>query len=578
MFDRSDALTAATTISGTGVVTQAGSGILTLSGAHSYTGGTLANAGTLMLHGTLAGPVTVAADAAFGGTGAIGGALTVNGTITVGSAERPLGTLSVDGNVTLAPGARGVVTIDAAGDHSLLVASGAAVVSGATISVVPRSGSYSRATFYPVLYAGGGVTGTATATSTNTALEPWLTPTGQTLVLALLNTKLPLASFAATSSGRAIGDAFDRLRADATGDLAVVTRELTALDDAGLSRALDTAAGEIYSSAVQFAALDGEAATDLVRQEIASRGTFEVGTLTKRPGGDGPRMWARLQAQHTAFAGASAQGGEAQLSGFAAGADRTVAERWLVGIGGRYASGSLTLDRRTESGDYTAPRLYGYVGYTADRWVAHAGTSVARTTYDVRRTLLFTARIPETLGGGPVFGGVNRRATSTPAGLATELWGDWALLGHLGPWAIRPGAGLRYARYGRHAWTESGADAMSLSAGDQAIPSKQVDLGIQVARAIGPFGMHASAAYRRELTDGQTATTLQLSDRAVGRFRVDGLAFAPDTLTTRVDATLRVKQLGCRSATRRGMLAAERARPSSSACHSRLLPEPLVVR
>ena len=541
-FNRSDALTAPHSISGTGRVIQAGSGLLSLSGLHSYTGGTLVNAGALTLTGTLASAVSVATNASFGGIGAIAGPLTVDGTLTVGFLEGPYGALNVGGNVILAPGARVVFPIDASGDHSLLVASGTAVVNGGRISFAPRTGSYRRVTFYPVLYAGGGVAGTVTATSTNAALEPWISRSGKTLILTLLNTTAPLAAVGMTSNGVSIGGAFDRLRAKATGDLSIVTRELAALDDSGLSHALDTASGEIHSSVTQLAALDGEAAMDLVRQEIVSRGTFEVGTRAKQTFETGARVWGRFQAQRTAFAGGSVQGGDAQLSGFVVGGDRTLADRWLAGIGGGYTTGSLALDR-ADSSRYTAARGYGYVGFTTGRWVAHTGASVARSSYAVDRTVVFTALLPEALGGGAVFGGVNRRATSSLSGLATELWGDWAFLGHLGQWVVRPGAGVRYARYGRDGWTEKGADALSLSAPPQTTPSSQVNLGVHIGRTIGRFGSRASATYARELTDGRTTTTVQISDRTDGRFRVNGLSLAPAALMTRLDATLQLKKL-----------------------------------
>jgi fibronectin-binding autotransporter adhesin len=51
VFNRSDALAYAGAISGTGTLTQQGTGTLTLSAAHSYTGGTFINAGTLRLDG-----------------------------------------------------------------------------------------------------------------------------------------------------------------------------------------------------------------------------------------------------------------------------------------------------------------------------------------------------------------------------------------------------------------------------------------------------------------------------------------------------------------------------------------------
>ena len=108
-------------------------------------------------------------------------------------------------------------------------------------------------------------------------------------------------------------------------------------------------------------------------------------------------------------------------------------------------------------------------------------------------------------------------------------------------WAISPGAGFRYGRYGRNAWTESGADALSLSAPDQRIASQQATVGVDVARPIGRLGLRASTTYQRELTNGRTTTTLQLADPVDGRFVVDGHPLGRDTVTGEVGAALRMK-------------------------------------
>jgi outer membrane autotransporter protein len=168
------------------------------------------------------------------------------------------------------------------------------------------------------------------------------------------------------------------------------------------------------------------------------------------------------------------------------------------------------------------------------------GGSLAHNAYDVRRTFAFTALLPEAFGGGPLFGGVNREATSTPDGTATDLWGDWAFPVRLGAWSIRPSAGLRYARYATRAWTETGADALSLSAPDQAIHSAQGDLGLRAGRSTGRFRPNASATYRRELTNGTTPTTLLLSDRA-GLFLINGLPLTREALTTRAGLTFQTE-------------------------------------
>jgi fibronectin-binding autotransporter adhesin len=541
VFDRSDVVAVHSPIAGSGNLVQAGSGTLSLSGVHAFTGATQVRAGTLRLDGILAGSVDVGAGATFSANGSIGGALAVNGTVAVVGSDGDHGELTVGGNLTLGPGSRGQVTIDALGGHSQLLAGGAAFVDGSSFAVAAAEGSYNRVSFYPFLYAVGGVSGTAAATTSSSTLAPTLTASGQSLVLTVLNTALPLAPVATTNSGAAVAAAFDRLRPAATGDLAFVIRELTALDDSALSTALDATAGEIHASTTLLAAIDGETATNVVRQELAVRGASEIGTAAAHRRLSGARFWGRFHGEETSVASGSAHGADTRLSGFVAGADRMLSHDWFIGGGAGYSSGDLTLDSLGDSTTYSTPRGFGYVGYSGSHWLVHGGASIARNAYDVRRTLTFAATLPVSLGGGPIFGGVDRRAATRLTGLATELWGDWVFVGRIGQWDIRPGAGLRYARYGRNAATESGADSLSLKSPDQTTSSRQGTVAVSAGRSLGRFGLRSSVGYQRELSDGRLTTLLHLSDASAGAFTVDGPSLARNIFTAAAGATIRLR-------------------------------------
>ena len=541
VFDRSDLVTVQSPITGSGNVIQAGSGTLFVTGDHSYSGSTLVRAGTLRLDGSVAGPVDVATGATFIGNGSIGGSLAVNGTLSAATSRGGHGKLTVGGNVTLGPGSRSHMTIDASGGYSQIVSSGTANVDGATFVVAAAEGPYSRVSFYPFLQAASGVSGAAAAITSIASLDPTVTARGQSLVLTLLNTSLPLAPFATTTSGTSVASAFDRLRPTATGDLSVVIRELTALDDAALGRALDATAGEVHATATVLAAFDGEAVANVVRQELATRGASEIGTTARRLSPLGTRFWVRFHGQDTSLASGSAHGANARLSGFVAGADRTFASRWFAGAGAGYSTGDLTVDFLGDSADYSTPRGFGYVGVSGPRWIVYGGASVARNAYDLRRSLAFAAMFPDSLGGGPIFGGIDRQATMRLTGLATEVLADAALVSHLGQFELRPSAGLRVARYGRNAAAESGADALSLTSPEQSIVSRQATFGITASRPLGRFGVSASGGYQRELTDGRITTTLQVSDSAAGDFTVDGPSLARNAVTADAGVTMRLK-------------------------------------
>ena len=91
---------------------------------------------------------------------------------------------------------------------------------------------------------------------------------------------------------------------------------------------------------------------------------------------------------------------------------------------------------------------------------------------------------------------------------------------------------LPLARYSLQAWSENGADSLSLSAPAQAIRSAQAGAGVYLMRSVGRVRPTVSTTYRRELTDGRTATTIQLLDGAGGLFLVDGLRLAKDTINS----------------------------------------------
>ncbi|GAB2789646.1 autotransporter outer membrane beta-barrel domain-containing protein [Dyella kyungheensis] len=106
-FDRSDVQTFGGAISGTGGVTQMGTGTTTLTSANTYTGATTVSGGTLLINGdqtAATGATTVMSGGTLGGSGTIGGDVTVanGGTLSPGNSP---GTLTVNGNLTLNAGA-----------------------------------------------------------------------------------------------------------------------------------------------------------------------------------------------------------------------------------------------------------------------------------------------------------------------------------------------------------------------------------------------------------------------------------------------------------------------------------------
>lgn len=557
-------------LAGSGRITKSGAGTLSLSGRHGFSGLTTVTGGTLALNGSLAGSVSLQGGT-LTGTGTIGGSVTVGTGATAGlSADEEivaspevraswataaadaqnslaaLGQLTVGGDLTVGPQGTLRGTVTSSGGSTLLAVAGAARLNGATFELTTQGGNHPRVMQTAVLDAAKGISGQATARLTEPNLEGFLTTSGTTLFLTVLNPAVPLASAAGGANGAAAAGALDSMRAGATGDLRDVTRELAALGDAQLADALDQVAGEIHSTSLQVTAIESEAAADLVRSEGASRRAstqvaLETGgaeaTTAAGAWHPGRRFWGHMLGQRaTLDAAGDVSAASGHTGGFAIGLDWTPSSSWMLGAGGGYGLGELT-QSGGDKVDTTAPRAFGYAGYGRGRWTALAGASVAWTSYETERSLAFTARLDPRFGGAALFGsGVDREAAADISGLDSSAWVDGEATMTAGTWLVQPGAGVRFARYGRSAWTETGAGALSLSGPDQSITSNQGDLRLRVARAAGRFRPYGEATYRRELGDGLTATTLQFGPGST-TFDVHGLPLAENRVIGRLGAT-----------------------------------------
>jgi autotransporter-associated beta strand protein/T5SS/PEP-CTERM-associated repeat protein len=150
-----DTLTLAAAISGTGTLSKAGAGTLTLTGNSSYTGATTVSAGTLSVNGSIASSaLTVNAGGTIGGNGIIGNTSINGGTLSPGNS---IGTLTVQGNLVMTAASAYIVEVSPTSADRTNVTGTATL--GGTVQAVFAPGAYiSRS--YTILSATGGSTGT----------------------------------------------------------------------------------------------------------------------------------------------------------------------------------------------------------------------------------------------------------------------------------------------------------------------------------------------------------------------------------------------------------------------------------
>jgi autotransporter-associated beta strand protein len=154
---------------GANTFTKVGTGNWTLTGANSYSGGTVVSNGTLTVDntsgsGTGSASVNVYSGATLAGTGTISGATTINSGATASPGDNGIGTLTINNAVTLAAGSTSFIEINkTSGAKDLLSASGA-LTYGGTLIVTNLSGALTNGDSFKI-FGGGSYAGAFTTMS-----------------------------------------------------------------------------------------------------------------------------------------------------------------------------------------------------------------------------------------------------------------------------------------------------------------------------------------------------------------------------------------------------------------------------
>lgn len=429
-------------VSGAGALRKSGGGTLSVTGnSIGFAGVTTVEAGTLAVTGALGGTTRIASGARLIGNGRLG-SLDVAGTVAPGTGAA---TLRLDGDLIFRTGSVYSVDLTATGGTDLIDAAGRATIEGGTVAVTtldPET-DYADGARYRIVNAAGGLAGRFSGLTEQSAFLDFALeydPTGASLRISQVRL---FPDVALTYNQRQASAGLMELNRGAGTDSLAVYNALLMLDADTARAAFDLSSGEIYASL-----LAGEQ-----RQALGLAGRYALRGGAAMEEGIG--VWGGLTGRrgHVASDGNGARFAQ-DGAGIEIGVDyRGEANGWAMGAGGGWQSGGLHAAARASHADTDSWYLGGYVRYGNARAGLTATASIVQQWTDARVTR------------GIAFGGLSRTAGAKPAFSTRAGRIELRYGAQTGPWSLGPAAAMEGSVSRMKGFTETGAQALNLSAG-----------------------------------------------------------------------------------------------------------------
>ncbi|MFO1159378.1 MAG: autotransporter domain-containing protein [Reyranellaceae bacterium] len=470
-------------LSGNRPLIKQGTGTLTIGGNATYTGSTTVESGTMVVDGSIASSsdLVIRQGGTVRGTGVLPSTL-VSGTIWPGS--NAMGTLTVGNGMTFARSGTFQVDVAPTGQNGRIAVTGSTAIEGGTVSFMAAPGTYAPRTRYTILTSSGGVSGSFDALagdSPSPFLQTRLAYDAQDVYL-----DFQIGGFAAVAQNPtqyAVGAALDASAPTATGDYANVLSTMAQLTPSQVPAILTSLSGMNYSgfsnSMVQTAQLfmsnflQMAGGANRNRNRIALAEACDVACDVGQPARWG--AWGGgLGGLGTVGSGSSLGGVTYNVGGFAGGLDRALTENFLVGVTVGYTGGTQWVSGFSGQGFTNTVQAGLYASYLQGPAYLDAIVGYAYSNNALNRSIVIPGLAARTATGVT---GANQFYGQVEAGWRFDI-------GTNADAFITPFARLQGYTGTQNAFTENGAQSLSLSVAAQTTNSLRTVLGAQLGGAI----------------------------------------------------------------------------------------------
>jgi fibronectin-binding autotransporter adhesin len=502
-FDHADDVTFAGIISGSGGLTQMGSGTLVLTGSSNYTGSTDVMAGTLDVEGSLASAVSVDNGATLVGTGSMGGMTIASGATVSPGGNGVVGTLTVNGNANLAAGSLYQLDATDSGNSDLIRATGTATLGGGSVISTEAGSNWNATTKYTILTAGSGVSGTFGSVSNNFAfLNPTLSYDANDVYLTLVRNATPFPSVGVTPNEIHTGAAVEALGAGNA-----VYNAVLPLAVGPARAAFNELAGDSLASTRTAIIDDSHYVRDAISNHLQGvQGANEIGQQADAQGSVWASTWGH-GGNHDSDGNASSLSSTG--SGLLVGTDKTLGD-WRIGAVAGAGELSDSTDGAADAHS-TSTVLGLYTGVNLGAWQFQGGTT--HSWYETSSHRYFDV---------PGLGSVAAAKYDTGV---TQAYVDGGYQFSFATGSATPFANLARVWLHQDAINEGGVAGLDVQANDTSVNYGTV--GLRAAWAPNAWTQwYASAGYQHAWGDLASINQQRFANGGTDSFSVAGLPVA----------------------------------------------------